>query len=115
MTTRLTVSDLLASGPSHADSEVVVVGWVWDRFEHRAIYDSLPSSGHPEPSAGIWLAGQFPARRTSVGAGPLHGQRVVIAGKFHWQPNTGAGHLSLWLAWIGVRLVECMPTPAPPA
>ena len=115
MTPPLTISDLLVSGASHADSEIAVVGWVWDRFEHCAIYDSLPSLGHPEPSAGVWLAGQLPARRTARGDSPLHGQRVIVAGRFHWQPNSGAGHFSLWPAWIGVRRVESMSTSASPA
>ena len=115
MTPFLTVSDLLASGTSHADAEVAVVGWVWDRFEHRAIYDSPPSSVQPERSSGIWLEGQLPTRRASHGDGPLHGKRVVVAGKFHWQPNRGAGHFSLWPAWIGVRRVEPTPIPTPTA
>jgi hypothetical protein len=105
MTPAFNVGELLSQGAIHADSEVAVAGYVWDRFEHRAIYESLPSSSRPEASSGIWLAGQLPARPATRGDGPLHGQRVVIVGTFHWQPKAGAGHFGAWPAWLGVRQI----------
>jgi hypothetical protein len=105
MTPSFTVRELLAEGASRADTEISVSGWVWDRFEHRAIYHSLPESTDPDPKTGVWLSGQLPRRLTSRGNGPLHRQFVQLTGKFHWQPNHGAGHFGLWPAWLGVKTV----------
>ncbi len=115
MTPALQVSDLLARGTSHAGSRLAVAGYVWDRFEHRAIYAALPSSGQPEPMAGIWLAGQLPARRVARGDGPLHGRQVVVVGTFHWQPGVGAGHFRAWPAWVAVEQILSTPTSPPKA
>ena len=103
MTPAFTVTELLAQGASQADLEVSVSGWVWDRFEHCAIYDSLTATTDPNPKDGIWLRGQLPNRRASRGDGPLHRQSVRLTGKFHWQPKKGAGHGILGATTTDVR------------
>ena len=108
MASVFTVAELLALGASQNDFEVCVKGCVWDRFEHFAIYDSLTTTAEPEPTVGIWLAGQLANRRPRRDDGPLHRQSVRLIGKFHWQPKRGAGHFSLWPAWLGVRAVEVL-------
>ena len=112
MTTAFTVTELLAQGASQANLEVSVSGWVWDRFEHCAIYDSLTATAEPDPRFGIWLSGQLPTRSNSRGDGPLHRQSVRLTGKFHWQPKTGAGHFGLWPAKLGVKTVEHIADPS---
>ena len=108
-TPRMTVDELLASGAEQADQDVVVCGWVWDRFEHRAIYPSLPASGQPNERTGIWLNGNLPQRHSMRGDGPLHQQHIQATGRFHWQPRSGAGHFNRWIAWIGVQQIQVVP------
>lgn len=101
----LSVSQLVEDGATYSNSDVEVVGWVVDRFEHRAIYDTRDTTT-TRYRHGIWLTGQLPERQTVRGDGPLHGLRVKVSGKFHCQPGGGAGHMNLWAAWIGVRSYE---------
>jgi hypothetical protein len=110
MTPAFTVAELLAHGASKAEQQVSVSGWVWDLFEHCAIYDQLPAVATPDPKGGIWLSGQLPERRTTRGDGPLHRKLVRLTGKFHWQPKRGAGHFGRWPAWLGVVAVEHIDT-----
>jgi hypothetical protein len=111
MTSVYTVRELLDRGASQTDLDIAVTGWVWDRFEHRAIYESLTGIAKPDPQVGIWLRGQLPRRRTIRGDGPLHRVQVRLTGRLHWRPKAGAGHGSLWPAWIGVRMVEIITAP----
>lgn len=103
MTSTFSVGALLAQGARQNQQEVCVSGWIWDRFEHRAIYDSLTTA--PDPKIGICVTGQLPNRPTGRGDGPLHGQWVQLTGVFHWQPKRGAGRSGLWPAWLGVKSV----------
>jgi len=111
MTSAFTVRELIDRGESYAGQEITVTGWVWDRFEHHAIYNSLTGTAQPDPQIGIWLRGQLPRRGTIRGDGPLHRVQVRLSGRFHWRPKARAGHGSLWPAWIDVRAVVII-TPA---
>lgn len=99
----LSVTHLIADGPRFADSDVEVVGWVVDRFEHCAIYDASSPTVAFASSQGIWLSGALPHGKSARGNGPLDGKRVKFTGKFHWQPKNGAGHMGLFPAWLGVK------------
>lgn len=116
MMNAFTVSQLLSEGAAHANLDVEVVGWVVDRFEHRAIYDTGAGKlgRGPGQSQGIWLSGALPECRTVRGKGPLHGLRAKLSGKFHWQPRSGAGHMGLWPAWLGVKSYEVLDPIAEP-
>ncbi len=111
----LSVNQLIEEGATHSNSEVEVVGWAVDRFEHRAIYDSQAAAMSaaaaitPSSSHGIQIRGTLPERKTIRGDGPLHGLRVKLTGKFHWQPRS-----LLWPAWIGVKSHEVIDQIAEP-
>jgi hypothetical protein len=113
MPSNLGVRELPDQAAPHADSQVSVTGWVWDRFEHRAVYDALPDAGAPNPKDGIWLTGSLPKRLTIRGDGPLHRQFVALTGKFHPAPKRGQGHFNHWPASLGVT--EIRPAQASPA
>src|SRR5207245_11642009 len=66
----------------------------------------------PDQRQGIWLSGALPQRRTVRGDGPLHGLRVKLSGKFHWEPKRGAGHMGLWRAWLGVKSCDVIDSTA---
>src|SRR4051794_36813939 len=99
----LSVTELLEGGSVFANQDVVVTGYVWDRFEHRALYETLPAAGQPESKSGVCLAGQLPERPSGRGDGPLHGKHIAASGEFHWTPKAGAGHFGLWPAWLAIR------------
>jgi len=106
--TVISVSQLVQEGASHADKDVEVVGWVVDRFEHRAIYGTETDAVDQCHRRGIWMAGSLPQRQTVRGDGPLHGLHVKVRGRFHHQPRSGAGHMGLFPAWIGVKTYEVL-------
>jgi hypothetical protein len=102
----LSVLQLLEKGSDISETIVEVEGWIVDRFEHKAIYGSMNDASKRITKKAVWLSGGMPKRNTARGKGSLDGALVRIRGKFHWQPNRGAGHGGLFSAWIGVQNIE---------
>jgi hypothetical protein len=109
------VKQLVEGGAPYSNSDVELEGWVVDRFEHRAIYDTMADATGRNYGHGVWMSGALPRRKFVRGDGPLHGLRVKLHGKFHWQPRSGAGPMSLFPAWIGVRTLEVLSPSAEPS
>jgi hypothetical protein len=97
MNTDFSVKELLANGHLQAEQEVTLTGWVWQQFEHCAIYDDVSpiAAIPPDHDVGISLSNLTMRRHNLREGGPLHRMRVRVTGKFHWRPKSGAGHMSL--------------------